>query len=637
MEEPATGARVLRFGAFEVDIRAGELRKQGLKIRLQEQPFQVLATLLESAGEVVGREDLRKKLWPGDTFVDFDHSLNNCVNKVRDALGDSATGPRFIETVARRGYRFVAPLEVIGDTSADISQSSAATPLPSAPAPSRRVRRPRTIVLIGVTLALAAIAMWSAGYWRGRLRRPGELRPVRSLAVLPLENLSGDSSVDYLADSMTDQLITDLAGIHDLRVISRTSIMRFKGARRPLKQIAADLNVDAIVEGTLVRAGARVRIATQLIYGATEAHLWADTYEGDLGDVLALQRKAALAITQQIRIQITPQEKARLVNTSSVNAEAQDAYLRGRYFWNNKKTKEGLEKAITLFQQAVSLEPNYSLAYSGLADSYVLLGSRSFLPPKEAFSRAKTEAIKALALDNTLAEAHSAPAFAGLYYDWDWADTEREFRRAIDLNSNYTNAHHWYSHFLIAMGRFDESLAESKRCIELNPLDPAMRVHLGEHYRYARQYDLAIVELLKAIEMDGSRYRAHDELGRAYEQKGMHAQAVAEFEKAVNTSQEGSATLASQGAGYAAAGRRKDALAVVRRLQLESRNEYVPAYGLAEIYAVLGDKEDAFAWLEKAYEERSSELVYLNLEVRLDSLRRDPRFRDLVRRMRLGP
>ena len=636
MEGPATSARVLRFGAFEVDIRAGELRKQGLKIRLQEQPFQVLATLLENAGEVVGREDLHRKLWPGDTFVDFDHSLNNCVNKVREALGDSATGPRFIETVARRGYRFVAPMEVIADTSPGVRDSSAPTPPPPEQTPSRRGLRPWTPALLGVSVALAVIAIWSASHWRDRLRGKGGFRPIRSVAVLPLENLSGDPAQDYLADSMTDQLITDLAGIHSLRVTSRTSIMRFKGVRKSLKQIAADLNVDAIIEGSLVRAGPRVRITTQLVHGATDAHLWADTYEGDLRDVLELQNKAALAITEQIRIQITPQEMARLVNPSSVNAEAQDAYLRGRYFWNNKKTKEGLEKAIVLFQQAITLEPNYSLAYSGLADSYVLLGSRSFLSPKEAFSRAKTEAIKALSLDNTLAEAHAAPAFAGLYYDWEWADTEREFRRAIELNANYTNAHHWYSHFLIAMGRFEESLSESRKCIELNPLDPGMKVHLGEHYRYAREYDQAIPQLLNAVEMDASRYRAHDELGRAYEQKGMHAEAVAEFERAVATSQGGSATLASLGAGYAAAGRRTDALGIVQRLKSASRKEYVPAYGLAEIYAVLGDKEEAFAWLENAYEDRSSELVYLNMEARLDSLRTDPRFQNLVRRMRLS-
>jgi TolB-like protein/DNA-binding winged helix-turn-helix (wHTH) protein/Tfp pilus assembly protein PilF len=635
MEEPATSPRVLRFGAFEVDVRAGELRKQGIKIRVQEQPFQVLAVLLESVGEVVSREDFRRKLWSGDTFVDFDHSLNNCINKLREALGDSATNPRFIETVARRGYRFVAQLEAVAAPSPGIEQPSAPGQVLPEKNASRRVSRRSILALTGVAVALAAIVMWSISHWHDRLRRQTESRPVRSLAVLPLENLSGDPAQDYLADSMTDQLITDLAGIHGLLVTSRTSIMRFKAAHKPLREIAADLNVDVIVEGSLVRSGPRVRITAQLIHAATDAHLWADTYEGDLRDVLTLQREAALAIAKQIRIQLTLQEKVRLTNSRPIDARAQEAYFQGRYYWNTKRTKEGLEKAIGFFEQAIEKDPDYAQAYSGLADSYVILGSRSFLPPKEAFGRAKTEAIKALALDNTLAEAYAAPALAGLYYDWEWAEAEREFRRAIELNPSYTNAHHWYSHFLLAMGRFDESLAESRRCIELDPLNPGMVVHLGEHYRYARQYDQAITQLLKAIEMDGSRYRAHDELGRAYEQKGMHAQAVAEFEKAANTSQEGSATLASLGAGYAAAGRRKDALGVVQRLKSESRNEYVPAYGLAEIYAVLRDKEQAFAWLEKAYQERSSPLVYLNVEPRLDGLRSDLRFQELVRRMRL--
>jgi tetratricopeptide (TPR) repeat protein len=300
-----------------------------------------------------------------------------------------------------------------------------------------------------------------------------------------------------------------------------------------------------------------------------------------------------------------------------------------------REPKEGLEKAIGFFQQAIAREPNYALAYSGLADSYVLLGSRSFMQPKEAFYRAKTEAIKALALDNMLPEAHAAPAFAGLYYDWEWAETEREFRRAIELNPNYTNAHHWYSHFLITQGRFEESLAESKKCIELDPLDPGMRVHLGEHFLYARRYEEAISQLLKAIEMDASRYRAHDDLGRAYEQKGMHAQALAEFKQAVSTSDQSSAMLASLAAGYAASMELHDALRIVRRLKMASQNEYVPAYSMAEVHAVLGDKDEAFAWLGKAYKERSSALVYLKVEPRLDGLRSDVRFQDLVRRMRL--
>jgi len=461
---------------------------------------------------------------------------------------------------------------------------------------------------------------------------------VHSLAVLPLENFSGDPSQDYLADSMTDQLITDLAGIGALRVTSRTSVMQFKGVRKPpLREIAGSLKVDAVVEGSVLRLGPRLRITAQLIHAASDRHLWAKTYEGDLQDMLTLQREVALAVAEQIRVQITPQEKARLTNSRRMDPEAQEAYFRGRYFWNTRRTKEGLEKAIGFFQQAVARDPDYAQAYSGLADSYVLLGFRSFEAPGEAFTKAKTQAIKALALDNTLAEAHAAPAFAALYYDWEWADAERGFRRAIELNPSYANAHHWYSHFLIAMGRRNESLAESRRCIELDPLEPGMTVHLGEHYLYARQYDQAIEELRKALEMDPSRYRAHDNLGRALEQKGMYAEALAEFEKAVATSNEGSALLASLAAGYSAAGRRNDAQRIVSRLMATSAREYVPAYGLAEVYAAQGGKDEAFHWLERAYEERSSALAYIKVEPRLDSLRSDARFRDLLHRMQLEP
>lgn len=634
MNESTASARAMRFGAFEVDLLTGELRKQGSKLKLQEQPFQILVALLENTGNIVTREDLRQKLWPGDTFGDSDHSLNNCINKLREALGDSATSPRFIETLARRGYRFIAPVEIVTLP----SPAGELTPGPELAQPQsipRRVSYWRALTAAGIVLALlAVIALWAHAALRQRLGRQADIGAVHSLAVLPLENLSGDPAQDYLADSMTDQLITELAGVRALRITSRTSVMRFKGVSKHLREIAADLNVDTIVEGSVLRLGPRVRISAQLIQASSDRHLWADTYERDLRDVLGLEREVALAITRQIRIRLTPLEKGRLTNTSPVNAEAQEAYFLGRYCWNTR-TREGLEKAIKSFEQAIERDPTYAQAYSGLADSFVLLGSRSFLPPKDAFLRAKTAAIKALALDNTLAEAHAAPAFAGLYYDWDWVDAEREFRRAIELNPSYSNAHHWYSHFLTAMGRTEESLAESRMYLDLDPLNSGARDHLGWHFLYSHQYDRAIEQDLKAINMDARPYRAYETLGRAYEQKGMHAQALAALDKAVAASKEASVMLASQAAGYAAAGRRNDALRIVNLLKLQSRNEYVPAYGLAEVYAVLGDKNEAFAWLERAYNERSSWLVYMKVEPRLDRLRSDMRFQSLLQRMRL--
>jgi TolB-like protein/DNA-binding winged helix-turn-helix (wHTH) protein len=621
------------FGEFRLDTVSRRLIRDGQIVPLTAKGFDLLVVLLQSDGRILGKEELLKAVWP-DTYVE-EGNLTQNISILRKTLAAGAAMGEYIDTIPRQGYRFTAPVRKIPATSEEVitvdrTRSRLVITIP-------RLRRwPLAAAVLLAVLLFSALLGWNL--WREPWRGLGNTATVHSLAVLPLENFSGDPSQDYLADSMTDQLITDLAGIGALRVTSRTSVMQFKGVRKPpLREIAGSLKVDAVVEGSVLRIGPRLRITAQLIHAASDRHLWAKTYEGDLQDVLTLQREVALAVAEQIRVQIAPQEKARLTSSRRMDPEAQEAYFRGRYFWNTRRTKEGLEKAIGFFQQAIARDPDYAQAYSGLADSYVLLGFRSFEAPGEAFTKAKTQAIKALALDNTLAEAHAAPAFAALYYDWEWADAERGFRRAIELNPSYANAHHWYSHFLIAMGRRNESLAESSRCFELDPLEPGMTVHLGEHYLYARQYDQAIEELRKALEMDPSRYRAHDNLGRALEQKGMYAEALAEFEKAVATSNEGSALLASLAAGYSAAGRRNDAQRIVSRLMATSAREYVPAYGLAEVYAAQRDKEEAFHWLERAYEERSSALAYMKVEPRLDSLRPDARFRDLLRRMRLEP
>jgi DNA-binding winged helix-turn-helix (wHTH) protein/TolB-like protein/Tfp pilus assembly protein PilF len=622
--------QLYEFGEFRLDTTSRRLLHAGQIVTLTPKVFDLLMVLVQSHGRIICKEELLKAVWP-DRYVE-DGNLTQNISILRKALAAGATLDVYIETIPREGYRFMAAVDTIAAPVITIEPTS--SPQPDLPDRSH----PRMVLVrwsLALATLLAMLGVWNPGGWRERLRGQGNSVAVRSLAVLPLEDVSGVPGQGYLADNVTDQLITDLAGIGALRVTSRTSVMRFKGSRKPLREIAAGLDVDAIVEGSVLRSASNVRITAQLVHAASGRHLWAHTYEGRLRDVPTLQREAAMAIAQRIQIELSPQEKVRLTSSRPIDPEAQEAYFQGRYYWNTRRTKEGLEKAIGFFERAVARDPNYAQAYSGMADSFVLLGSRSFLPPNEAFSRAKTEAIKALALDNTLAEAHAAPAFAGLYYDWKWDDAEWEFRRAIEVNPGYSNAHHWYSHFLIAMGRFEESLAESQRCIELDPLDPGMAVHLGEHFLYARQYDEAIRQLLKAIEMDASRYRAHDNLGRVYEQKGMHAQALVEFEKAVATSQEGTATRASLSAGYAAAGRRNDALRIVKRLMQDARKEYVPTYGLAEIYAALGDKNEAFAWLERAFQERSSAMVYLKVEPRLAGLHSDSRFQDLVRRMRL--
>jgi TolB-like protein/DNA-binding winged helix-turn-helix (wHTH) protein len=424
----------LRFGVFELDLRAGELRKHGLRVRLQEQPFQVLAMLLEHPGEVVTREELQKKLWPADTFVDFDHGLNKAVNKIREALSDSAESPRFVETVARRGYRFLAEVKV-ADAAPIRSPELATEPHPTAEARDRpdvaeKVAMSKRL-LPSLAWKISAFAllllMASLAAWKLHSRnRPSPV--IRSLAVLPLESLSSDASQDYFADGMTDELISDLGQISALRVISRTSVMAYKRARKPLPQIARELNVDAVVEGTVLRSGDQVRITAQLIEASADKHLWSQSYEGQLRDTLALQSKVARAIADQIQISLNPREQAALKSARVVNPEAYVSYLKGRYFWN-KRSAESLKVALAYFKQAIDEDPAYAQAYSGLADTYALLGDWQYavMTPKEALPKAKAAAIRAMELDSTLGEAHNSLAFCLDGFDWDFNSARRNF------------------------------------------------------------------------------------------------------------------------------------------------------------------------------------------------------------------
>jgi TolB-like protein/DNA-binding winged helix-turn-helix (wHTH) protein len=430
------------FGVFELDLRAGELRKHGIRVRLQEQPFQILATLLAHAGEIVTREELQKKLWPADTFVDFDHGLNKAINKIREALGDSAESPRFVETVARRGYRFLAEVKA-ADAAPARTPDLTAHPLSVPAAPNRgedlpgELANPKhaqrstgwKIPALVLLLLAASLAVWKLHSWN----HPSPA--IRSLAVLPFESLSSDASQDYFADGMTDELISDLGQISALRVISRTSVMSYKRARKPLPQIARELNVEAVVEGTVLRSGDQVRITAQLIEASADKHLWSQSYEGELRDTLALQNKVARAIADQIQVNLNPQEQAALKKVMIVNPEAYESYLKGRYFWN-KRTADGLKAALTYFNQAIEHDPNYAQAYSGLADTYALLGDWQYavMTPKEALPKAKAAAIKALELDNTLGEAHNSLAFCLDGFDWNFSSAGKEFQRAIELN-----------------------------------------------------------------------------------------------------------------------------------------------------------------------------------------------------------
>lgn len=645
MPESGCPLRTVRFGTFEADLSSGELRKHGLRIKLQGQPFQILQMLLERPHEVLTREELRVKLWPSDTFVDFDHGLNNAVNRLRDALSDSAEAPRFIETLPRRGYRFIGSVVVDGSTSTSEptprvservikEQSSAASEgvvteaSVASGAHRRRMLWVSAAVLVGLLLLLVGL---DAGGLRERLLARATPVRIRSIAVLPLENLSGDPTQEYFSDGMTDALITELAQIGSLHVISRTSVIRYKGTHKSLQEIAKELNVDGIVEGAVVRSGLRVRVDAQLIQAATDRHLWASTYERNLGDGVALQSEVAQAIAHAIQVQLTPQEQARLARPQTIDPQAYEFYLKGRYFWD-KWTNASDRKSIEYFQQAIQREPSYALAYAGMADAYI---ARTDLSPEEKFSKAKAMARAALQMDDGLAEAHTAQAFSMFAYDWDWPGAEKEFQRAIALNPNYAMAHQWYGQFQKAMGRPNWA-AEVQRAHELDPL--SVIIAGGGWYLEKGQYDLAIANMQKRLELDPNFAFGYVWVGRVYARKGMYPEAVAQIKKGLSFDQENPEYLGALGYIYGASGNRDEASKILKQLTLLSKHTYVSPYQIALVHVGLGEKGPAFDWLQKALSDHSYELVFLNHGDEMgemDRLRSDPRFSDLVRRVNL--
>jgi TolB-like protein/DNA-binding winged helix-turn-helix (wHTH) protein/Tfp pilus assembly protein PilF len=639
--QPLRDALVVRFGTYEVSLQSGELRKAGVRIRVQQQPLKLLEVLLERPGEVVTREELRSRVWPNESFGDFDQAVNIAIAKLRSALGDSAENPRYIETLPKRGYRFIAEVLVLdADAGTKRPESAPARPPETEPghkmqsnglpiAPKRRLWSPRRIIVASVLfLSLPILSVW---LFRSHGRPP---MVIRSLAVLPLDNLSGDASQNYFADGMTDELITDLAQISALRVISRTSVMVYKGARKPLPQIARELNVDAVVEGTVLRSGDQVRITAQLIDAVTDKHLWSQSYEGQLRDTLALQDRVAKAIADQIRINLTPREQAALKSVRVVNPEAYESYLKGRYFWN-KRTADSLKVALAYFDQAIEEDPKYAQAYSGLADTYALLGDwqYSVMVPKKALPKAKDAALKALELDSTLGEAHNSLAFLLDGFDWDLDSGGKEFRRAIELNPGYATAHHWYAWHLGLLGRYDEAIAEMKKAENLDPLSLIINADLAELLVLAHSYDESIRQSRKTIEMDPDFALAHNQLAQAYLQKHMYHEAAAELQKAVQLSGGSPTCIANLARAYVASGKRSEAVKLLNDLKNRSTPGFSHASEIAVIYVSLGDMDQAMNWLEKGYAERFNPGVLLRPG--FDPLRSDARFQNLVHRIGL--
>ena len=632
MRAAVPASRIVRFDVFELDVRAGELRKAGVKLRLQGQPIQVLATLLNNAGELVTREELRAEVWPAETFVDFDHSLHNAIARLRETLGDSAGTPHYIETLPRRGYRFIGAVERVG-----IAESPRPAPSePSSEAPVVPIRsRPRAIHMFAlvVILGIAGLLILPPSL----AHHAAATASVHSIAVLPLDNFSGDPAQEYFVDGMTDELITDLAKIGGLRVISRTSVMRYKGTREALPQIAQELNVDGIIEGSVMRSGQRVRITAQLLYGPTDKHLWAETYERDLGDVLSLQSEVARAIAQQVRAQVTPEQQARFHTARPVNPEAYDAYLRGRYYLSNQFTMpQPLHMAKTYFEEAVQKDPGFALAHSGLADAYLYSALFRQVSPESAYRPAEEALRHALALDDSIGEAHDTLAVLSWRYGWDWKAVERELNEAIALAPSYICAHEDRAEYLSFRGRRSEAEAELTKILELDTSVSSALTESSVDYQL-RDFDRLVEASRRGLALNPKEWLEHFYLGIGYEGTGKRLESVAEYQKAVELSggdQDATAALAH---AYAAIGRRAETKKILRDLAQASTKVYVSPSLIATLYATLGDKDSAFKFLEKAYLEKSLDLSwYLKADLRIDNLRSDPRYQNLLRRVGLN-
>jgi len=714
-----------RFGSYDFEPRTGELRKQGIRIRFDGQPVAILLMLLNRPGELVTREELQKKLWPADTFVDFEHSLNAAVKRLRSTLNDSADTPRFIETVPRRGYRFIAPVEGVLQASAPdstnldassanlepvdltIDKTDAEVPAPAGTGTQRRTvwlafnRAPvapvrlnpevpaeleriitkalekdrklrhqsaaeirtdlqrlerdtdstRVTALNGVApgvgsrpwsrdkMALAAGGVVLAGLlafagWFTVFR--SRVEAIDSVAVLPFVNASTDPDAEYLSDGITESLIGQLSQIPQLRIMARSTVFRYKGRNIDPQKVGRDLNVRAVLTGRVSQRGETLTVSMELMDVTDGSELWGEQYNRKLADILAVQEDIAREITNKLRLRLKGEEEKRLTRHFTENTEAYQLYLKGRYYWN-KRTPDGIQKAIEYFQEAIEKDPSYALAYAGLADCYHVPANP--LPPRQRMPQAKAAAMKALELDNTLVEAHTTLARVLFAYDWDWSGAEKEFKRAIELNPRYSPAQQWYGEYLSATARLREANAEGKRAQELEPLSLIINFNVALTFYFSRNYDQAIDQFQKTLELDANFPPPHTYLPAAYEQKGMFEEAIAGFQRAITVTKGADKILAMASLGhvYAVSGRKTEARKMLAELQRLSEHSYVPAHDVALVYAGLGEKGKAFAWLDKAYEEHSFNLSHLKVEPRFDSLRSDPHFADLLRRIGLPP
>ena len=664
----------IRFGeGYELDLRLRRLRRGSYVLKLERIPLEILVLLLEHRDEIVTRDQIVSRVWGKGVFLDTDNSIRGAVRKLRQALKDDAETPRFIQTVTGQGYRFIAPVI----TPEEGKLADASTPEASAIStsgqnrmsefdgslqsrrlslaeaqqdqmagrvargaidPAQRTRHALGWIVLGALVLLALVVTTPYIITRERAADAIERKMPSEkavLAVLPFDNLSRDPDQDFFSDGLTEDMITQLGKLNRerLNVIARGYVAKYKGSKLPVDQIARELRADYLVQGSVRRSSNRVRIAVELIQARDQTNMWAESYDRELKDVLAVQDSVVRTVANQVHIALSSEQQRRLASPRQVHPEAYEAYLKGRYYWN-KRTIDGMEKGERYFQEAIDKDPSYSAAYSGLADCNSGLAWHGFESPSEALPKAYAAARKAIEIDPQSAEAHASLALV-LHHRWDWAAAEAEFKRALELDPQYANAHHWYGDYLSITGRHQEALIEARQALQIDPLNLMIGTWLGLRYYLARDYDRAIEQSRNTVDLDPNFAAAHLLLGESCVQKGLNQEGYVELQKSARLSGNSPLYLAQVGVALASAGKKTDALRIVRELQEVSKTRYVSPYGVAQIYAALHDKERTLKWLQIAFDDHAVWMTYLAVDPVFDRVRSDERFQELLRRVAL--
>jgi TolB-like protein/DNA-binding winged helix-turn-helix (wHTH) protein/Tfp pilus assembly protein PilF len=666
MTAPASSSRKLQTGLFEIDLSSGQVHKNGRRLPLQEQPFRVLAMLLERPGEVVTRQELQTRIWPADTYVGFDEGLNTAIRKLRTVFGDTAGNPRFIETLPRRGYRFIAPVSEVTAADHSPAQSAAMVELRSGdwedgmagaalPEQTKEAQTaagvethatkpwPLRRYLAAAAVLLVAVAVLA--YLVQSRRTRNSARTQRAMVVvLPFQNLSNDLGQEYFSDGLTEETITDLGQLspEHLGVIARTSAMAYKHTGKTVSQIGRELGVDYVLEGSVRREGERARVSAQLIRVSDQTHLWAESYDRELKDLLDVQNDLGRAIAEQVRVNLTPEQQIELSKKHTVQPKAYDLYLKGRFYWN-QRTPDAIKESIAYFQQATAADPNFALAYAGVADAYNISNILGLYSPQESFPQAKAAALRAIELDPSLAEAHAALGMEKSHYEFDFPGAEKEFLKAIEVNPNSTYAHLFYSNcFLLPMGRTAQAIAENKRAVELDPLSLPINNFMGMTYLFAGDYEHANQQFQRTIAMDPSFPLAHAYFSWFLSTTGRYEESIKEGEKSEvlgGASPEEAAAEATIMLRALKAGGEKNFWQKRLELELQAAKKpaaYVSSGALAHAYSLAGDNDKAFQWLDKAYDQREGQdITLLKVDPDYRNLRHDPRFPAFLRKLGL--